>query len=90
MNLPAFGQREQFIKAVKVAADAQKALVAIRQLNLGVVKRCDVCHLFPYESSSESWPCSHRALYDSSLRSFTLEALNAAAAIWSKEAKTDE
>jgi hypothetical protein len=92
VSKPVFGQREQFIEAAKVAADAQKALAAIRQLGIGVVKRCDIkgCMAWPYEAPENSFPCDHLKLFDASLRSFGLPALNAAAKIWAAEKELDQ
>ena len=88
MSRPIFGDlgaKAALIAKSKHDAAVKKARVAMRQLGVGVVKRCDICKEMPYETCFNSWPCSHTSLYDSSLRGYDLAVLNDAARIWVAE-----
>ena len=83
-----FGKPEskvEFTTHAKHEAAVKKALLAMKQTGIGVVKRCDICKEWPYKTSLNSWPCCHRLLYDASLRGFGIAVLNDAARSYMKD-----
>jgi len=85
-----FGKPEskvEFASQAKHNSSVALALKAMRQLGIGVVKQCDICHEWPYETCFDSWLCNHRGLFDKSLRDagYDLAVLNDAARQWAKE-----
>ncbi len=68
----------------KREAAVHKALSAIRNVcaaagNERFFGRCPFCHKIPYETQDDSFPCSHKNLYEITLRGYGLDVLNEAA-----------